>query len=350
MLAEINGIIEDSSRKLLQISSPPVKYWLLDSIMEKAKDDSILRQTRRECDEYVPKLRLLNAQNDDGTWPISRQRRLEEEKGPGPPIGWTYVTILRNQYMLGDYKTVIEEGHVRESFEKIFGWQAKEGYIPGPWTKAFPLPYYNGFALRNMQQFGLDDDPRARKLMRWILKVQRPDGGWNIPYIQDVWNLPKYSHMKKRKFLDLIEGEDAPPYDPKEYSDIPSCVWSTVMAIRGLTYSATTHKTAAVQKGVDFILDRFFKRNHHPSFYQSEKNWTILKYPTYLGSGLSVLNMLTWIGYGPEDERLERPMKWLISARSKDGFWHVSDRPNPEKDQWITIIAVAILKRYARLY
>ncbi|MBU1158351.1 MAG: hypothetical protein KKE24_03325 [Candidatus Thermoplasmatota archaeon] len=350
MRAEINKVVEDSSRKLLQISSPPVKHWLLRVIMEKGDEDSMMKQTNRECAEYPAKLRLLSKQSADGTWPISRQKRFEEERGPGPPIGWTYVTILRNQYTLGDYITNIDEGHVRASFEKVFGWQTKEGYISGPWTNAFPLPYYNGFAVRNMQQFGLFDDPRTQRLIRWILSMQRQDGGWNIPYIQDMWYRPKYRCLKKRGFMDLVESEDAPAYDPKDYDDIPSCIWSTVMAIRGLTYHKLLHKSAAVRRGIDFILDRFFKRNYHASFYQSEKNWTRFKYPTYLGSGLSALDILTWNGYGPEDPRMEKPIRWLLAARTKEGFWHVSERPNPEKDQWITVVALAALKRYLNMY
>jgi hypothetical protein len=44
---------------------------------------------------------------------------------------------------------------------------------------------------------------------------------------------------------------------------------------------------------------------------------------------------------------MERPINWLAGSRSADGFWNQSERPHPEKDQWITEIALSILNRYS---
>jgi hypothetical protein len=350
MSADIRSVVEESSRKLFQISTPPVRYWLLSDVLRKGPDDAMLQQTVKECEAYPPRLRLLRTLREDGTWPISGQRKLEEERGPGPPIGWTYITILRNLYTLGDYVTSKEDGNVRAALERLLSWQADDGHIPGPTTTAFPEPHYNGFALRNLNQFNMDLDPRTYRLEQWLVKMQRPDGGWNIPYIQDLRYLPKYKHMRMRDFMKLIDGDHMPPYDPKEHEHIPSCVWSTLTVLRGFYWSPSMRYRREMRRGADFVLDRFFKRNYHPSFYQSEKNWTTLKYPTHFGSGLSALEVLASMRYGPEDERMEEAIGWLLKARSKDGFWYRSDRPNPEKDQWITEIALSILARYAGMY
>jgi hypothetical protein len=105
-----------------------------------------------------------------------------------------------------------------------------------------------------------------------------------------------------------------------------------------------------MKRGADFVLDRIFKRNYHASFYLSEKNWTTLKYPLYFGSGLGAIEVLASMGYGSEDERMGEAVKWLLKVRSKDGFWYRSDRPSPDKDQWITLVALSILVRYAGRY
>ncbi len=350
MISEIRRVVEESSRKLFQISTPPVRYWLLSDVMRKGPDDQVLQRTREECRTYPPRLKLLKTLREDGTWPIPKQRKDEEDRGPGPPIGWTYITLLRNLYTLGDYVTAKEDGNVQAALERLLDWQSDGGYIPGPTAWALPEPHYNGFALRNLNQFRMDRDPRTYRLEQWLMHMQRPDGGWNMPYVQDVRYLPPYKHMRMKDFMKLILSDDRPPYDPKEYEHIPSCVWSTLTVLRGFYWSPSMRYRREMKKGADYVLDRFFKRNYHPSFYQSETNWTILKYPTYFGSGLSALEVLASMGYGPEDERMEAAIRWLLKARSKDGFWYRSDRPSPEKDQWITEIALSVLVRYAGMY
>ena len=47
---------------------------------------------------------------------------------------------------------------------------------------------------------------------------------------------------------------------------------------------------------------------------------------------------------------MDKPIRWLLGARSKDGFWSQSDRPHPEKDLWITEVALSVLARYSRMY
>ncbi len=343
-------MVEESSRKLLQISIPPVKRWLLSDVLCKSHEDGALQRAMKECETYPPRLRLLRTLREDGTWPITRQRKLAEERGPGPPIGWTYTTMLRNLNLLGDYVTTKEEGNVGAALERIFSWQSEDGHIPGPTATAFPEPHYNGFALMNLNQFEVDRDPRTYKLEQWLIRKQRPDGGWSIPYVQDVRYLPEYKNMRMRDFMAFVLSDDRPSYNPKEYGHIPSCVWSTLAVLRGFYWSPSMRYRREAKRGADFILDRFFKRNHHASFYLSEKNWTTLKYPTYFGSGLSALEVLAAMGYGSEDERMEEAVRWLLKARSKDGFWYRSDRPSPEKDQWITEIALSILVRYAGMY
>ena len=347
MIAEIRKVVEESTNKLFRVALPPVRYWLLLDVMGKSADEPVVQRALAESKTYPPRLRLLNSLRDDGTWPISRQKILSETDGPGQPVGWTYITILRNLYTLGDYCTKRNEGNVNAALEWILRWQTEDGYILGPMTKSYPTPHYNSFALRDLLQFEMRHDSRTEKLGRWLFSMQRPDGGWNMPYLQDVRYLPEYKNMRMSDFMNLIESDERPPYDPKEHEHIPSCIWSTMMVVRALTWNPEWIESKAAKAGADFFLDRFFRRNSHPSFLQSEKNWTTLKYPTFFGSGLLALDILTSMKYGPEDARMEKPIRWLLNTRSKDGLWYRSDRPEPEKNQWITEVALEILHRYA---
>jgi hypothetical protein len=296
---------------------------------------------------YPPRLKLLDTQREDGTWEISRTRRMAEEAGPGPPIGWTYTTMLRNLHMLNEYLTTPDEGHVRVALEKILSWQDDEGYIPGPWG-SFPLPHHNGYALRNLSAYGMLDDPRVKKLTRWLFSIQREDGGWLIPYMEDVKYLPEYKKMKMAQFLKLVDQGKVRYGDESRYEHIPSCLWTTLMVVRGLEWNPELAKDRRVWKGASFVLDGFFKKNYHQAFLSSAKHWTTLKYPSYLGGGLCALDILTDMGYGPNDQRMHKPIMWLLGARSKNGFWHQSERPQKEKDQWITQIALSVLSKYSR--
>ncbi len=345
---EIKDILDVGCRRLFQISSPPVRFYLLADAMGRPLDDPQVLQAVSECRQLPQRLKLLETLQADGTWPISIQRRLAEAAGPGPPVGWTYITMLRNLFHLREYQVKASEGHVRAVLEKILSWQNKEGYILGPHTDLFPFPHYNGFALRGLLGFEMNDDLRVRKLVRWLLKMQRPDGGWLIPYIQDMKYMPQYNSMKMSKFMDQIRLGKVGEYERAAYANIPSCIWSTVGVIRGLSMSFELTRSEATMRGADFVLGKFFKRNYHPTFYRSESNWTRLKYPTYFGSGLLALDILTWCGFGAGDDRMDKPIRWLMSMRHSDGLWSQSDRPHPEKDQWITEISLSILSRYLK--
>lgn len=349
MLAdEIEKVLQDSSRKLLQVSRPPVRFYLLTDVMGRGLDDPMVQRALEECSSYPPRIRLLERLRPDGTWPIPKEKAFAESVGPGPPVGWTYIMMLRNLYVLREYQTLIDEGHVREVLEKILSWQSEAGYIPGPTTDAFPLPHYNGFALRMLLGYGMGGDSRVERIIKWLLKSQRQDGGWLIPYVEDMKYLPQYKSMKMREFVELVRQGKVEEYDPADYRSVPSCIWTTVMVLRPIGASFKLAARPEAKKAVDFVLDRFFKKNYHPTFHRSENNWTKLKYPSYLACGLLALDVTTWLGAGADDPRLEKPIAWLLSARNYDGLWSQSDRPHPEKDQWISEIALSILGRYAK--
>jgi len=346
--SELEPIIEESTRRLLQISIPPVRYFVYWDVMAKSHEDSLVKKALKECETYPPRIKLLQALREDGTWPISRMRKLAEERGPGPPVGWTYVTMLRSLFTLSEYVVGKDEGKVQACVEKLLSRQTDEGFIPGPWTDAYPIPHYNGFALRALLHYGEESDARIKNLVRWLLRNQRKDGGWSIPFEQDVRYLPQYRQMRVADFQNLVRDREIPNYNPSDYYHIPSCIWSTMMVVRGLLQSEGLTRSKAARRGADFFLDRFFKKNYHYSFYHSETNWTKLRYPTYFGSGLCALDLLTFMGYGADDPRMEKPMRWILNCRRTDGFWSQSDRPHPDKDQWISLIALCILARYAR--
>ncbi len=345
--SELEQIVEESSARLLRSAVPPVRYWLLSDVLKMDERDPVLERTIEECRHYPPTVRLLETLQEDGTWPIPRQRKIAEDAGPGPPVGWTYTTMLRNLYELGECCTTKDDDRVMTTVERILGWQSEEGYIPGPTYPTIPSPQHNGLALRCIMRLGVNDDPRVRRIFDWLAARQRPDGGWVIPYLEDVRYLPEYRGMKVDSFIALVESGRMPRYDPAAHHHVPSCIWTTMMVMRGMVQDVNFARSANGRRGLDFFLDRFFQRNYHSAYYRSETNWTRLKYPTYHGSGLLALDILTTHGYSADDPRMEKPVAWLVGCRSKDGYWHRSERPEPVTDQWVTEIALSIIEKYA---
>ncbi len=347
---EIEKAVDDTSAKLNQMAVPPVRRWVLEYVLWKEANDPELQRVVEECRTYRPMLKLLETQNPDGTWPIPRARRVEEDAGPGPPYGWTNTTMVRNLYMLFEYWATRDMGNMERALEHILGWQADEGYIRGPEPDMVPRPYHNGLTLGVLLKFGMKGDMRVERLLQWLLKVQRHDGGWNIPYMQDMRYRPEFKYTRLDEFMALVTQGKVPEYDPSDYDDIPSCTWSTLGVLRGISLYRSLNGEARIRKAADFVLDRFFTRNAHASFYMSGKNWTMLKFPTYSGSGLTALDTLVHMGHGPNDERMEKPIRWLLSVRSKDGLWHRSERPHPIDDQWISLVCLEILGHFRDMY
>ena len=346
---QLETVIEHSCNRLRKVAAPPVRYWLLTYVDGLDKDDYDVQCALEAAEGYPPRVRLLRLLREDGTWPISKQRKKAEDTGPGPPYGWTYVTMIRNLWRLYDYCASSNDGYISNALEKMLSWQNDEGYIDGPVPDGIPRPYYNGLVLSVLRMYGTPlSDRRVKRLFDWLMKMQRHDGGWNIPYIQDVRYLPQYKHMRMNNFIDHVRSGDI-PYDPRSFDDIPSCYWCTVAVISGMAWDPENPRIEEIKRGGDFVLNGFFKKNYHQSFYRSEKHWESLRYPTYFGSGYWALDALLYLGFRAGDSRIDRLIEWLVRQRKKDGFWYNKQRPHELHDQWVTVTVLMILRYYSNM-
>lgn len=347
MRTEIERIVDESANRLLQSSSPSVRHWTLKDIMNKDREDLVVQRVLCECERYPPRLQILRNMNPDGTWPVATGKAGEGSSCSSASEYIVHMTMLKNLLKLLHFVTAPGDDRVDRSLEKLLSWQTADGHITGPVANGLPQPHYNGYALYLLVGFFIDEDPRLTRLAEWLMSNQRKDGGWNMPYVQDVRYLPEYRDLGMGEFIELMQTEERNRHDPKKLQDIPSCQWTTMMALWGLNEMLWTRRSKCVQRGTDFLLSRFFQRNPHSNFYESEKNWTMVKYPHNKCSGLAALDVLTKAGVGPDDPRMEKPIRWLIASRYRDGLWTESDRPHTETGQWITLLALWILRKYA---
>ncbi len=345
LVDEINRMVDESANRLLQSSSPSMRYWVLKDILKRDREDLRVQRALHECEMYPPRLRLLEKMNPDGTWPTPP---VKEGGDPSRGLGYlVHVTMLKNLLRLLHFVTPPGDMRVEASLERLLSWQAPDGRIRGPMTHGLPQPHYDGYALYVLVGLSAEEGERLNRLAKWLMSNQRKDGGWNMPYLQDVRYLPQYRNIGMDEFTALMRTEERERHDPGELRDVPSCHWTTMMVLWGLNEMMWTRKSKCVERGTDFLLSRFFQRNPHSNFYESEKNWTAVKYPHNKCSGLAALDVLTKAGRGPDDPRMEKPIRWLMSSRYRDGFWTDSDRPHTETGQWITLLALWVLNQYA---
>ncbi|UCE80715.1 MAG: hypothetical protein JSV94_06125 [Methanobacteriota archaeon] len=342
-------MIKQSCQRLGKVAVSPVKYWLLVYVDGKDEEDHQVQDALKSAEDYPPRVKMLKSLREDGTWPISKDRKKAEDTNGGSPYGWTYITMIRNLYWLHDYCATQDDGYISNALEMIFSWQNDEGFIEGPMPDRIPRPYYNGLALSTFRKYGIPlGEQRVNRLFNWLIQIQRHDGGWNIPFIQDVKYLPQYKKMKMKDFLDLVQN-DRIPYNPRDFDNIPSCYWSTVGVLTGMSWNPDCPQIEEIRRGGNFVLNGFFKKNHHASFYQSAKHWEVFKYPTYFGSGYWALDSLLYLGFRSGDPRIDRLIEWIVQAREKDGFWYSRDRPHEIHDQWVTVAILMILRYYCNM-
>ena len=109
--------------------------------------------------------------------------------------------MLKNLLRLLHFVTDPGDPRVDRSLERLLSWQTAEGYIRGPVANGLPQPHHNGQALYILVGFFAEEDPRVNKLAEWLMSIQRKDGGWNMPYIQDVRYLPRYKDLGMSEFI-----------------------------------------------------------------------------------------------------------------------------------------------------
>ncbi|HIJ17196.1 MAG TPA: hypothetical protein HA364_05425 [Thermoplasmata archaeon] len=232
--SDISRIIDESCRRLLQSSSPSVRYWLLTDIQGKGREDSIVQRTLTDCERYPARMKLLRTMKEDGTWPAQNGVRHRDGTEPRGSTDQIQATVYRNLLGLLHFVTGPDDGGVRRALERLLEGQTEEGHLRGPMTHGLPQPHYDGHALYILFGFFMEHDIRVKRVADRLMSIQRMDGGWNMPYLQDVRYLEEYRHLKMDEFIRLMGTDERDRYDPSTVFDVPSCHWTTMMVLWGL--------------------------------------------------------------------------------------------------------------------
>ena len=147
-----------------------------------------------------------------------------------------------------------------------------------------------GNTARGLVKFGYEEDPKVKRAFGWLVKNQKPDGGWHC------WG--------KKGVIDGWEGMSA-------FAAYPRHRWTRSMK-------------AAVDRGLEFFLERRLLRQG-----RRYDPWYRLHFPYhYYYDVLVGLEFVTSLGRG-DDPRAANAIRILRKKRLEDGRW-LMDAVHPD--------------------
>jgi squalene-hopene/tetraprenyl-beta-curcumene cyclase len=183
-------------------------------------------------------------------------------------------------------------------------WQIKRPHVqPGAWAFQYDNAYYpdvddSAVVLMALEKVkGLDDD-RARAVkergLGWVLGMQGLDGGW-----------ASFDADNNRLYLNHIPFADHGALLDPSTEDLTG---------RGLELLGTVgygRETDSAKRGIEFI--RHSQRHDGPWYGR----WGV----NYIYGTWSVLRGLAAIGEDPQQEYIQRAVRWLERRQNVDGGW-----------------------------
>jgi hypothetical protein len=340
----------DLVRWLLEEENSSVRYLTLRDLLGRREDDPELQVTKAAIPTSKVVSKIFSKQKIDGYW-----------EDPSNPYHPKYRSSYWQIMTLGQLGMDRSDERVRNACEHTFQVQLEDGgfssYTPERAFKEYKqlrkkrkkLPPSNewvasivfehqyscltGNIAAALTRIGYVNDPRVRKALEWLVKIQNRDGGWLCPY----WR----AHIK----------------------DTHGCFYGTICPLEAFSEvpkeKLTKEMNHTIERGAEFLLmHRLFKADHH-NYKVIKQSWLKLGFPWFYGynilRGLDVLTKLDYI----EDERLSDALQVLLQKRHQGGRWILESAPSGrmqanietvgKPSKWITLIALRVLKRLHKL-
>src|SRR2546425_2046440 len=305
-------------------SDPSVRarFWL--EVERRPPHDTRVREAVKTIGKEGWAASLLEDQWPDGHWvtPGTSGGELYRPK---------YVATNWQAIVLADLGMTRADPRIHRTARLLIDrWSRKGGDLSGRSGEI----RVTGNAVRALIGCGYLDDPTVQRSIAWIVRTQKPDGGWHC-------------FPSRTGTLDGWEGLAALAEIPEDDRD---------ESVR-----------RSIARGAEFYLERHLMdegKVRYPPWYR-------IHYPNhYFYDVLVGLRTLTRLGYGA-DPRLARALHWLRSKRGPDGTWALDAalpdidpalagyqvreilfpmmlEPLHEPSPWATLEALSVLARTAR--
>ena len=309
---------------LLEDADPSVTVRVLRDLLHRPEDDPELLAARRRVGHVGWAKQMLQEQLPAGQWasPGTDARSLYRPK---------YIATNWRLLVLAELGVPGTHPKVRRAVDlllKAFG-TGPSSCLGGSGSEAC----ITGNAVRYLTVLGRLEDPRTQRAIDWLLRRQKPDGGWHC------W--------------------------PSRTGTLDA--WEPLAAFAALPPARRTGAIErAIARGAEFYLHRGLLREGRGAYAP----WRRLHYPNhYYYDVLVGLALLVRLGYG-SDRRLRPALELLEGKRNPDGTWNLdahhpdSEDPNYQRrgpsypialedagrpSRWITTTALEVLGACGRI-
>jgi hypothetical protein len=290
---------------LLETSNPPVRYWTLTRLLERAADDAAVVQAHGMIMERGPAVEILSHYAGGGRW--------EGERGYySPKYTSTHWQLLLLAELAADGQDERIAAACRRMIDEVSRVDQSDAH-----------PCFHGNLIGYLHALGQAQDERVRGLEA-VLAGAGTAGKWRC----------------------ALNG------------DLP-CAWGAARALWGLGRIPAGERSDAVNEAIESGVRFLGRFNLHEGDYPTDgtrhKMWDSLNFPLfYQADVLFTLRALADLGRVNERPAFRRAVRWLKERRRGDGRWDgvspytsrmwasLEERHRPSK--WVTWQALYVMK------
>ncbi|MCK4801848.1 MAG: hypothetical protein KAS84_07640 [Anaerolineales bacterium] len=302
---------DDATEWLLEESNPFIRYFTLRWLLEKTDDDPEVLLASQAIARSDAVNKLLRRQRPEGYWGSDTR----------PHHGTKDNLQL---LMFVGYKG---DERVKKGLEyRIKGCLQDDGsYGIELKGRIVKVPCHGADLLQQMIWFGYNDDPRAKKLLNWLLDIQEEDGVW-----------PCVSKLK--------------PF---------SCLWATADVLRAYRELPPEWISPQVVESRIRAIEQFLNSNlYQYGRTKPSPRWLEFGFPLRFDS--DILEVLELIApyISPNEERIQEGLNLVLKKQDESGRWPCEKHPKGgqwmdkfigleeigQPSKWVTLHALRMLK------
>jgi len=318
---------------LLEEENPSVRYLTLTTLLGRPESDPECRSSRQAIMARGAVARILDKQNDDGSWDV-----------PERYYAAKYTGTVWSLLLLAELAAEPDDPRIRKACEFILrhaqnpesgGFSHTASSRAGTGLASGVIPCLTGNMVYSLIKLGYLEDSRLQRGIDWIAAWQRADDGEGI-----LLDDPVYRRLRS------CWGRH-------------SCHMGAAKTMKALAAVPPGRRSPAAAQKLDELVEYFckhhvYKKSHNLSEV-SRPGWLKLGFPLmYQTDVLELLGIMA--GLGCRDPRLDDAVAVIEAKRQADARWllensnngkmqvRIEQKGNPSK--WITLKALNALAFY----
>ncbi len=279
---------------LLEEDNPSIRYWTLRDLLQLNETDPQVERAKAKI-PLSKEIQLVFAKNEINGGPLW-------SRSDGN-IYWGSFSTGNLLVFLAETGLTKEDRRIDELVKFVFPYQSKEGFFklspkgPGWWS------CNTATTLGALLRFGYGNDERVEKGIEWLLRTQRPDGGWYCT-------------------KNALKG------GPKEWLD--SCPHSVLNVLWAFMKTPGLRDRKELVPAVEFLLRHWETKAPIPQVdrgrYGIGSRFRRIRYPLFEYHLLKYAYILSHYDLVLKDKRFREAVELLMSKQDSRGRWKI-DKP-----------------------